>query len=188
MKTLKFISTLSLVALFFMSCSRNDDRPELINEEEVITTTIVRLTATSQPTVTLTARDADGDGPGAPVIEVSGNLIASTTYTGTIQLLNETVTPAEDITLEVRDEDLDHQFFYQSNTSLNVTTTYSDMDPDGNPVGINFSVTAGQPSTGSFTAILRHLPNKTASGVADGDITNAGGETDVTQTFNVTVE
>ena len=35
---------------------------------------------------------------------------------------------------------------------------------------------------------LRHEPAKDASGVAAGDITNAGGETDIEVTFDVTVE
>ncbi|HBK71516.1 MAG TPA: type 1 periplasmic binding fold superfamily protein, partial [Flavobacteriaceae bacterium] len=36
--------------------------------------------------------------------------------------------------------------------------------------------------------ILRHEPNKSASGVSDGDITNAGGETDIEVIFNITVQ
>lgn len=188
MNTLKFITLAAFVTLTTMSCSSDDDAPVLINEQEVITTTIVNLTASGQPTVTLTSRDVDGDGPGDPIVEVSGNLQAGITYTGTIQLLNETESPAENITTEVRDEALEHQFFYQVSSGLNVTTSYSDMDADGNPIGINFSLTTGQPSSGSFTVILRHEPNKSAAGVADGDITNAGGETDVSQTFNITIE
>ena len=116
------------------------------------------------------------------------NLLANTTYTGTVTLLNETESPAEDITEEVAEEADEHQFFYQASTSLNVTTDYADADADGNPVGINFSLITGEASNGNFTVTLRHEPSKGASGVAEGDITNAGGETDVTQTFNVIVE
>jgi hypothetical protein len=51
-------------------------------------------------TVTLTSRDLDGDGPNAPVVTVSGDLLVNTTYTGSVSFLNESITPADDITLE----------------------------------------------------------------------------------------
>ena len=35
----------------------------------------------------------------------------------------------------------------------------------------------------SMTVILRHEPDKAGAGVSDGDITNAGGETDIEVTF-----
>ena len=35
----------------------------------------------------------------------------------------------------------------------------------------------------TMTVILRHEPNKAGAGVSDGDITNAGGETDIEVTF-----
>lgn len=188
MNTLKQLSTLALASLFIFSCSSDDDSiPEIVNEEELITTTTISLTSEGNPTVTFTATDLDGDGPNAPVID-DVNLLANTTYTGTVTLLNETESPAEDITEEVAEEADEHQFFYQASTSLNVTTDYADADADGNPVGINFSLITGEASNGTFTVTLRHEPSKGASGVAEGDITNAGGETDVTQTFNVIVE
>ena len=40
----------------------------------------------------------------------------------------------------------------------------------------------------SYTITLRHEPAKTATGVSGGDITNAGGETDIEVVFDVTVE
>jgi hypothetical protein len=49
-------------------------------------------------TVTLTSRDLDGDGPNAPVVTVSGDF--NTTYTGSVSFLNESITPADDITLK----------------------------------------------------------------------------------------
>ena len=35
--------------------------------------------------------------------------------------------------------------------------------------------------------ILKHEPNKSAAGVAGGDVTNAGGETDAEMEFPITV-
>ena len=183
MKNLKLIALLVIPVIFSTSCS-NDDAP--VNEEEVITTVTTTLVGGGQ-TITLTSRDLDGDGPNAPIVTVSGNLVAGTTYTGSTTFLNELESPAEDITVEVEEEGADHQVFYQLPSSIG-TVTYTDTDANGRPIGLNFTLVAGTSgSTGTLTVTLRHLPNKTASGVADGDITNAGGNTDAAVTFSVAV-
>lgn len=183
MKNLKLIALLVIPAIFSTSCS-NDDTP--VNEEEVITTVRTTLTGGGQ-VITLTSRDLDGDGPNAPVVTVSGNLVAGTTYTGSTEFLNELESPAEDITIEVQEEGADHQVFYQLASSIG-TVTYTDTDANGRPIGLNFTLVAGTSgTTGTLTVTLRHLPNKTATGVAAGDITNAGGNTDAAVTFSVAV-
>ena len=183
MKNLKLIALLVIPVLFSTSCS-NDDAP--VNEEEVITTVRTTLTGGGQ-VITLTSRDLDGDGPNAPVVTVSGNLVAGTTYTGSTEFLNELEDPAEDITIEVQEEGADHQVFYQLPSSIG-TVTYTDTDANGRPIGLNFTLVAGTSgTTGTLTVTLRHLPNKTAMGVAAGDITNAGGNTDAAVTFSVAV-
>ena len=69
-----------------------------------------------------------------------------------------------------------------------VSIDLSDQDGDGNPIGVEFTLTANSVSSGDLTFMLRHEPNKSASGVADGDITNAYGSTDYTATFSISVE
>lgn len=183
MKNLKLIALLVIPVLFSTSCS-NDDAP--VNEEEVITTVRTTLTGGGQ-VITLTSRDLDGDGPNAPVVTVSGNLIAGTTYTGSTEFLNELEDPAEDITIEVQEEGADHQVFYQLPSSIG-TVTYTDTDANGRPIGLNFTLVAGTSgSTGTLTVTLRHDLNKSAAGVAGGDITNAGGSTDAAVSFSVAV-
>ena len=183
MKNLKLIALLVIPAIFSTSCS-NDDAP--VNEEEVITTVRTTLTGGGQ-VITLNSRDLDGDGPNAPVVTVSGNLVAGTTYIGSTEFLNELEDPAEDITVEVEEEGADHQVFYQLPSSIG-TVTYTDTDANGKPIGLNFTLVAGTSgSTGTLTVTLKHLPNKTATGVAAGDITNAGGNTDAAVTFSVAV-
>lgn len=185
MKTIKLLAIPFLCLALFTSCEDDDVDPVPVNEEEVITTMTIDLTPATGNTITLRTRDLDGDGPTAPVVTVSGNLMANTTYTGSIELLDETdLTDVEDITEEVEEEDDEHQFFF--NTGLG-TVAYADMDDDGNPVGLSFTLTTGAATTGSFTVTLRHDLDKNAPGVSDGDIANAGGSTDITQTFMVTV-
>jgi hypothetical protein len=63
----------------------------------------------------------------------------------------------------------------------------SPADSNGNPVGVQFNLLTGAAGTGGFTVILRHEPEKSADNVNTGDVTNAGGSTDVQVTFNITV-
>ncbi|MGJ8667181.1 MAG: type 1 periplasmic binding fold superfamily protein [Patiriisocius sp.] len=186
MKNLKIFSAAIIAGLFSLACSNDDDTtPVPVNEEEVITT----FTATLRPqgggtAVILQSRDIDGDGGDAPVVTVSGNLSANTTYNGEIILLNETVSPPDNITTEVDEEGEEHQFFYTVGGTLDVTTTYVDFDLDGNPVGILFTLTANAASSGNLTFTLRHEPTKPNTGLGD-----AGGETDIAVTFtDVTVQ
>lgn len=184
---MKILSILFTSVLLFTSCS-NDDNPIVVNEEEVITT----LTATLTPvdtgsSVTLQIRDLDGDGPGLPVIS-GGTLAANTVYNASLVLLNETESPAESINEEIEEEDHLHQFFYEVSNNL-ASFDYTDTDRDGNPIGLTFTVTTSSiTGTGSLTITLRHEPNKSAAGVSDGDITNAGGETDIEAVFPITVQ
>ena len=181
MKLLKYALLAS--TLIFASCSDDDDNtPEPVNEEEVITTLTVTLESGSD-TVVMQYQDLDGDGPDAATVTVSGSLNANTVYDGSIVLLNETESPAENITEEVEEEDDEHQFFYTAGSGLDVGTSYANFDGDGNPLGTQFILETGMPSSGGLTFTLRHEPNKPNTGLE-----NAGGETDIEVTFDVTVE
>lgn len=185
MKKIKYsvLALATITASLFTSCSSDDDAPAIVNEEEVITTVTVSLTSATNGNVTLTSRDLDGDGPDAPVFDVSGNLAANTVYTGSVVFLNETETPAENITTEVEEEDDEHQVFFTANGGLDVTTNGFNLDGDGNVLGTSFVVTTGAASTGTYTVTLRHEPTKPNTGLTD-----AGGETDVSASFTVTVQ
>jgi hypothetical protein len=184
MKNLKLLAILFLGFATFSSC--DDDEDVAVNEEEVITTVTTTLTNGAN-VITLKSRDLDGDGPNAPVITVSGKLATNTTYTGAVTILNETETPAGDITSEVKEEGDEHQLFFQAPTTLG-TFVYTDTDKNGKPIGLSFTMTTKTASTGNLVVTLRHEPNKTAAGVASGDITNAGGATDFAVTYPIEVQ
>ena len=189
MKTLKNTLFIILTTVVFSACSNDDDNPIPVNEEEVITTLTASLTPVGGgATITLKTQDLDGDGPNAPVITVSSPLSTNTTYNASLELLNETESPAESINEEIEEEDEEHQFFFQATNDI-ATFSYSDLDSDGNPLGLEFTVTtAATAGSGDITITLRHEPSKSASGVSDGDITNAGGETDIQAIFPVTLQ
>lgn len=190
MKTINTILITIAITLALTSCSNDDTSSTPVNEEEVITTVKVTLTNGSN-TIILTSRDLDADGPNAPVISVSGNLSANTTYSGEVSLLNETKDPIEIVSAEIEEspsERLEHQFFYSSISGLLGTFTYADEDGNGNPVGLLFTFETGAASSGNLLVVLRHLPNKFAEGVSSGNISNAGGSTDAQALFPIIVE
>ena len=186
MKTIKQIALLLIFSLTFVACS-DSDTPEVVVEEEVITTMNITLTPDGDgEVITISSQDLDGDGPTAPEI-TGGTLVANTTYNATIALLNETESPAEDITEEIDELADEHQFFF-AESGLSTTFSYSDEDADGYPVGLSFSITTADSATGTITVTLRHEPTKSADGVSTGDITNAGGSTDIEVSFPITVQ
>lgn len=175
---------LVLLVLSLNSCKKD---PVIPNEEELITTLIVELTAPdSAGPITLRFEDLDGDGGSDPTI-TGGTLSVDTEYETTITLSNDSVTPSEDITGEIEEEAEEHQFFFQSDIG-GVSFSYNDEDANGNPIGLSSKVSTSQAGTGSITITLRHEPNKSGTGVADGDISNAGGETDIEVIFPIDVQ
>lgn len=182
-KTIKLLAILFISALTFTACSDDDhDDDDHDHEEELITTVNYTLT-NGNDVITLSFVDLDGEGGSDGTYTVSGNLSANTTYTGTIELLNETENPADDITVEVKDEGDEHEFFYSSNIT-GVSVAKTDTDGDGNPIGIETTLTTGDTGVGTLTIVLKHEPTKPNDGTSD----NAGGSTDVDVTFAISVQ
>lgn len=185
MKTIFKFLPIVLFTVILSSCSNDDDNPPPpVNEEELITTVVYTLTnnANNADVVTLRFTDLDGEGGADGTFNISGPFSANATYTGEMQLLNETETPAEDITEEVEDESDEHEFFYVNTAGLTIAKT--DTDGNGNPVGIDTTVTTGAAGNGTLTVILKHEPTKPNDGTAD----DAGGSTDVEVTFSIQVQ
>lgn len=192
MKNLKnsIIALVSILAL--NSCNSDDPVAPFVlpvNEEEVITT--IKLTSVpvgGGTDVTYTWKDLDGDGPNAPTFTLVGGWVANKTYRNTIEFLDESATPVKNITDEVIAEGVDHQVFYESTGTFPNFTYFAatnSTDANGRPIGIATQlVFPSGVSQGAFKITLRHQPNKTAAGVSTGDITNAGGSTDVEFTSN----
>ena len=161
-----------------------------INEEEVITTMIVTLTPHIPQgfnTVTLTTRDLDGDGPNEPVLEVSGPISSLTSYSGSIQFLNEMEEEPEDITLEILEEADAHQVFFNISEGLPIQVVYADLDSNGEPLGVNFILAPmqeGATGSGLLTFTLVYEPIKPN----DGTVGSAGGSIEIQTSFNVVIE
>ena len=183
---MKHLFLLFGIFLFTVGCEKDD--PHVPHEEELITTVKLIFTPTDGGSpVEFIFKDLDGDGAKAPEI-TNGKLKPNTTYTAKISLLNELESPAHNITKEVEEESGAHQLFYIVDSSLKLAATYTDKDSKNFPIGLQMKFQTFEASNGNLTVILKHEPNKSASGVSDGKLDNAGGETDIQATFNVTIE
>lgn len=168
------------------SCKK--DAPEEDNEEEVITT--MKLTFVpigGGTTLTYQFKDADGPGGAAPTQDEI-TLAPSKSYNVTVQLLNETETPAEDITLEVADEADAHRFYYEPTTPSNITVSNLNNDGNGVPLGITSTWATGANATGKVKVTLRHYPN-TPPGKAITDlVSSAKSGTDIEVEFATRIQ
>ena len=182
-----FLLALSLPTMF-QGC-RDHETVDPVNEEELITTLKIKFTKwddEGEPTgeeLVFVWRDEDGSGNP----EIDENVLDShSTYSMALEVLDESGTTPEDITAEIISEAAEHQFFF-SIDGPTMSAEYNDEDENGKPIGVQAIAVVDQAATGSLTVTLRHEPEKNAAGVAEGDITNAGGDTDIEAVFPLTV-
>ncbi|WP_010136657.1 hypothetical protein [Ochrovirga pacifica] len=198
MKLSKIFAALA-IGVLAISCDKDD--PEVPNENELIANVTLTLTPAGDGTpVVFQWHDENGDGVVDPNEKIEGSLATNTTYSAVISLNGEEDDHEEDeahedhdhghdhdgdVDEEIKDEAEAHQFFYIHNIA-GLTITYTDADANDNPIGLETTFTTDDTYTGGgLQIVLRHELNKFASGVANGDITNAGGDNDVDITFQL---
>ena len=145
--------------------------------------------------------DDDGDG-GYPGMSEPITLAAGM-YDLAVAFQNALEDPPEDITLEVRDEAIEHQVLFTGSSVVGPATantvgplmhSYADTDDHGLPIGLASSIVASA-GTGDLIVTLRHMPPEeppekaadSAANVATGGFSAIGGSTDAQVTFSVTV-
>lgn len=181
-----FIAIMSIAVIGLTACKKDKkkevDNPPPVNEEELITTFQIAFTDANgvQPNVTATFRDLDGPGGNAPVTFDTIRLHSATTYNAQITLLNESVTPAENISDEVLEEAVDHLFCFGPGAGLNLTIVRTDSDGT-HEIGLQSQWITGAVSTGETLIRLKHQP-----GVKDG--TCDPGDTDIELNFRTEIQ
>ncbi|HAP69829.1 MAG TPA: hypothetical protein DCR04_08925 [Flavobacteriales bacterium] len=149
------------------------------------------LTPDSGQKVILNFIDNDGIG-GQPALVNSGILAPNTTYRGELLIgTANTVALAKlehmaDSTSVTGQPEL-HQVFFEPNNGLELVTSCLDIDKNGNPVGMQTTLTTGSISEGELVISIIHKPNKQVTAVMNGNRTRAGGSIDVEATFQVTI-
>ncbi|MEW7277595.1 type 1 periplasmic binding fold superfamily protein [Aquimarina sp. 2201CG1-2-11] len=179
MKRIHLILAVS-IGVILASCKNDDDAaPEVINEEETITTVNLKVTESGETTSqTYTWKDKTAD---------KITLKANTKYEVEIEFLDESnPSDVEDITEEVVEERDEHFVFYDATTISGATIVSASNDiKDGDSIGINIFTTlsTGDAATGTLKAFLIHEPTK-KTGTSRDDF---GGETDIEVDFEVEI-
>lgn len=202
MRTMQHKVSLALllsVTLSFLSCSKDDPVPEL--DQEVITEVTVSFTEVDDNGNTLgasmefEARAEEGIALGGNLdIDVITGLESGKRYLMEVTAYNGIA--EEDITEEIEEEADEHQFYYLGSAFVGNSSfmayTYDDEDENGNPIGLKGLVTVDESlssNTGQIRVILRHDLDKDYEGADQPHWENfvqAGGESDLDITFNVT--
>ncbi|TXC81757.1 type 1 periplasmic binding fold superfamily protein [Luteibaculum oceani] len=181
MKTtnLFILGLLSLVT--FVACEKDKDKPgNDDNDGELITTVLVRVTDANDAKTSFIFSDIDGPGGENPSIDSIKLSIANAPFTAELEFLDESASPAVDITEEIEEEANEHRVCYDVNTgSLSIAIT--DTDNTGKPLGLNTAWTVSDEVAGSLTITLKHQP-----GVKDG--TCDPGDTDVEVSFPISIK
>ena len=144
------------ITALFTQCkdSGNEVKPD--DENELITTVILKFTEQGTTNVsTFKSSDPDGEGGNQPVIEPVA-LKANTTYSVGIQLLDESKTPAMDITEEVKEKSDEHLFIYTASPASLLTYTAEDKDANNYPIGLVGKAVTGTVGSGTLKVQLRH--------------------------------
>lgn len=183
---LKLGWAIGLGLLLLLNGCRKGTDPLPADENELITTVTLRFTQANTANVqTATYQDKDGDGGAAPTKFDSITLTANTSYTLTVDLLDESKTPTVSITNEISSNKDEHLFIYTAAPSSLLTYTYGDKDSRNLPLGLIGTAKTGAAGTGMFTVRLRHQPPISGTIVKDG--TPTPGSDDVNLTFGLTV-
>jgi hypothetical protein len=196
----KILSMLLLAgAVSFSSCKKDEQEvtaptpaPPAGETELITNVNLTFVDVVSGETTTAIFADPDGDGGESPTISAI-NLKTNTAYTCSIDVLDASnPSDVDTVTIEINAEGADHQFFYIGTNLLpsTVSTTYIDYDENDKPIGLSSTWLVGSgvsPSNATMKIVLRHEPNKSGANVSAGDITNAGGETDVEIDFPISI-
>ena len=154
------------------SCKK--DKVEEPNQEELITTVVVKLTPVGGGSVlNFQVEDLDGNGGNAPIAQEIV-LAPNKVYTADLVILDKTKTPVSDISAEVKAEADDHQFYFTPSAVVNLTVTNLDKDSKKYPLGLSSTWTTGAASTGKLYILLKHKP-----GIKGPNDASTLGETDI---------
>lgn len=172
MKILKFLTAVLVGStLVFSSCKKDD--PE---EQENLNVVKLKIGST-----TFTWSDTDGIGSGKAPVTDTIRLAPNAAGDFTIDILDGSVTPAKDYTVEIIAESSAHLFVFKA-TGANLTPSALSNDTNGKPFAQSGKMTAGAASAGTLQIILKHNPDKAAANPA------TTGETDIDVVFPVVIK
>lgn len=193
MKYINQIMMAALVSTILFTACKKDKNPIIenptVHEEELITTVRLVITNSSGFNKTFNYKVDNGIGSANPATPVIDDVIlsANTNYNVEVQVWNESETPAENITEEVKSESDEHLFLFQSTPSSgngSVTFSNGSQDGSGKPFNQTIEFSTNNAGNGSLTVTLKHQPTNKDAATPDA----AGGETDAQAIFPVVLQ
>jgi len=192
--------------LLIPACSGDVEDPDGHDHDHdhgLVTTVELVFTPATGDALTFTWSDPEDDGD--PIIDPV--VLPEGAYTLDIAFWNDLEDPVEDVTPEIVEEGEEHQIFLTGsavqseatgdNAAALLETTYADEDGSGLPLGLVHDVTTLQTGDRELVLSLRHLPEEDgsptktdglAADVASGGFGSIAGATDVSVSFDVTVQ
>jgi hypothetical protein len=172
---------LVLILSFFFTACKKENIAE-VNEEEVITTLVVKLTPIGGGTTLQFAfDDPDGNGGAAPTYQ-DIVLAPSTSYAAELIVLDKTATPVDTVSNEIREEAAAHRFYFETQNNVNLTINNLDTDANGIPLGLSSIWTTAAASTGKLQITLRHYPGTPPDKATTDLVNSTKSGTDLTTT------
>lgn len=188
-KVIYSIFAIAALATSFTACKKDPVTEPVVTEEELITTVRLIVTDSNNVSTTFVYKVDNGFGSttqGTIVIDTV-KLAPGYTYNYTLQVLNESEVPAEDITEEVIEEKDEHLFFLASNPATGAgSVMMSDGNKDNQNLPLNQAgkLTTSVAGSGTLTVTLLHEPTD-----KNGNSTAAtGGSTDAEAVFPVLIQ
>ncbi len=172
------------VALLLLLGSCDKDEPTPQEDNENVTTVSLKFTENGV-TKTFSFKDLDGDGGNAPTIDKI-SLEANKTYTLSVEILDETKSPAENITEEIEEQKDEHLFEYVATPASILAISGKDKDSRGFDVGLTATVKTSATGTGKLQVVLHHQPPVNGNPIKNGSFTV--GSTDFDGTFDVEIK
>lgn len=183
MKTnIKALLTIAAIGLLITSCKK--DKAEE-NDNEVITTVELHLTPAGGSMLTYKWEDMDGPGGANPIIDAV-TLAPNKVYNTEIFVYDKTKTPINVTSDEIRNEAIDHRFYFEPSAGSNITVAGLDNDPNGIALGLKSVWTTGAIASGTIKITLRHYEN---GGKATADLVNdTKSSTDAETSFTTKIQ
>ncbi|MCP9756926.1 hypothetical protein EGI26_17310 [Lacihabitans sp. CCS-44] len=167
--------------LGFSACKKEDE----IGEENELITTIKLNFKNGTDIKSFSYKDLDGDGGITPVIDKI-SLAANTTYDLSIEFLDESKSPAVNITQEVSGESDEHLVLFTPSTIALGTYSYADKDVNLLPIGLIGKYSTQSAGMGMLKVQLRHQPPINGKNTKDG--TSIPGSDDINIDFALEVK
>lgn len=176
-KLMKTVAAACFMSLVFYACKKEEKTVSPPDPENEFLTT-VQLVVVNANDATDTKTVSVKQLPDQPIdySNASLTLKANTTYHVSVKFLDETTSPAGNVTEDIYDRRNYHLICFEVSGGANLTVTRTDLDTNtpALPVGLEDDFKTGAASTGSLNVQLRHQPNAKngdcAPGSSDADV------------------